>query len=263
MLEPGRYERIEIDKRADGIALATLNRPEKLNAVDARMHTELANLPRDADSDDDVKVLVLTGAGRAFCAGGDFSGDSNVLGGGRRALKETREIVDLLLECSIPVVSAVNGYAMGLGATVALLADVVVAGRSTTFADTHVKMGVGAGDGGQVIWPLLMGVNRAKYHLMTGARITGEDAREAGLVNFLVEDDAVLDRALEIAAELAAGPTMAISASKMAVNQYIRMVSNLVLPYAFALERETFRTRDAAEAGAAFREKREPRFEGR
>ena len=134
---------------------------------------------------------------------------------GRSGLKETREIVDHLLDCSIPVISAVKGYAMGLGATVALLADIVVAGKSTTFADTHVKMGIGAGDGGQVIWPLLMGVNRAKYHLMTGDRITGEDAERAGLVNFLVEDDMVLEKGLEVADNLAKGPGLAISASKV------------------------------------------------
>lgn len=263
MLDPSRFETILIEKRDNGVALATLNRPERLNAVNGRMHTELANIAREADSDDEVKVLVITGAGRAFCAGGDFGPGSDVMGGGRRTMKEPLEIVNLMLDCSIPIVSAVKGYAMGLGATVALLADVVVAGRSTAFADTHVKMGVGAGDGGQVIWPLLMGVNRAKYHLMTGERITGQDALDAGLVNFLVDDDEILDKALEVADKLAAGPTLAISASKMAVNQYIKMVSNLVLPYSFALEMQTFRSADAAEAAAAFQEKREPRFSGR
>lgn len=263
MLERENFETILIDKRANGVVLATLNRPERLNAVNGRMHTELANIFREADNDDDVKVLVLTGAGRAFCAGGDFSGDNDVLGGGRQSLKETKEIVDHLLDCSIPVISAVKGYAMGLGATVALLADIVVAGRSATFADTHVKMGVGAGDGGQVIWPLLMGVNRAKYHLMTGDGITGEDAERAGLVNFLVDDEEVLAKALEVADRLAVGPSLAISASKVAINQYIKMISNLVLPYSFAMEIQTFRSTDAAEAAAAFQEKRKPEFRGK
>ena len=123
-------------------------------------------------------------------------------------------------------------------------------------------MGVGAGDGGQVIWPLLMGVNRAKYHLMTGDGITGEDAERAGLVNFVVDDDSVLDKALEVADRLAAGPSLAISASKVAVNQYIKMVSNLVLPYSFAMEIQTFQSADAKEAAIAFQEKREPKFRG-
>lgn len=263
MLDPQTFETILIEKRSNGVALATLNRPERLNAVNGQMHSELARIAREADLDDDVRALVITGAGRAFCAGGDFGPDSDVMGGGRRSQKEPLEIVNQMLDCSIPIISAVKGYAMGLGATVALLADVVVAGRATTFADTHVKMGVGAGDGGQVIWPLLLGVNRAKYHLMTGERLTGEDAHQAGLVNFLVEDDQILDKAMQVADQLAAGPTLAISASKMAVNQYIKMVSNLVLPYSFALEMRTFASADAAEAAAAFQEKREPRFTGR
>ena len=125
-----------------------------------------------------MRVLVITGAGRAFCAGGDF-GPHATMGGGSTMFREARLIVDHLLECSKPVISAVNGYAMGLGATVALLADVVYAARSAVFADTHVNMGIGAGDGGQVIWPLLMGVNRAKYHLMTGDRLTADRRRAA------------------------------------------------------------------------------------
>lgn len=263
MLDPSRFETILIEKRDNGVALATLNRPERLNAVNGRMHTELANIAREADSDDEVKVLVLTGAGRAFCAGGDFGPDSDVMGGGRRTMKEPLEIVNLMLDCSIPIVSAVKGYAMGLGATVALLADVVVAGQSTAFADTHVKMGVGAGDGGQVIWPLLMGVNRAKWFLMTGERVTGEALHEMGLVNFLVEDDQIMKKALECADQLAAGPAKAITASKVPINHYIKMISNLVLPLSLTMEGETFHSKDAKEAQRAFVEKREPNFSGR
>lgn len=263
MLDQGNYETILIDKRDNGVTVATLNRPDRLNAVNAQLHTELANVAREADHDESVKVLILTGAGRAFCAGGDFAADSDVQRSKRITGKEAMEIVNLMLDCSIPVISAVKGYAMGLGATVALLADIVVAGETAVFADTHVSMGVGAGDGGQVIWPLLMGVNRAKYYLMTGERISGEEAERAGLVNFLVDDDAVLDKALEIADRLAAGPGLAISASKMGVNQYIKMVSNLVMPYAFELEMATFASEDAAEAAKAFQEKRAPKFKGR
>ena len=179
------------------------------------------------------------------------------------SLEEGRQIVDHLLELRKPIVSAVQGYAMGLGATIALLCDVVVAGRGTVIADTHVRMGVGAGDGGQVIWPLLMGVNRAKWFLMTGERVTGEQLHELGLVNFLVPDDEILKHALACADKLAAGPAQAISASKVPINQYIRMVSNLVLPLSLSLEAQTFRSEDAREAQRAFVEKREPSFTGR
>lgn len=262
MLDPQSYDAIAIDKRADGVALATLNRPDRLNAVNAAMHTELARLTREADADVDVRVLVLTGAGRAFCAGGDFS-PQNDREDGSGTLREGRQIVDHLLECSKPVISAVNGYAMGLGATVALLADVVYAARSAVFADTHVNMGLGAGDGGQVIWPLLMGVNRAKYYLMTGDRLTAAEAERLGLVNFVVDDGAVVDEALAFGARLACGPGLAISASKVAVNTYIRMISNLVLPLSLSLEGRTLASQDHREAVHAFQEKRDARFTGR
>ena len=264
MLEQENYESIQIDKRESGVTVATLNRPEKLNAVDGRLHYELTTLWPDANADAEVKVVVVTGAGRAFCAGGDFSGDRKPGPGGPDAMmREARLIVDNLLDCEKPVVSAVRGYAMGLGATIALLSDVVVAGRGTTFADTHVKMGIGAGDGGQVIWPLLMGVNRAKYYLMTGDRLAAEEAHDLGLVNFLVEEDDVLEKAIEIADRLAAGPSLAISASKVPINKYIKMVSNLVLPLSLNLEEASMRSEDATEARLAFQEKRAPRFVGR
>ena len=260
MLAPDAYRAIHIEKRENGVALATLNRPEKRNAVDDAMHHELAELPRDADADPELKVLLITGAGRAFCAGGDFAGG---LHPGPKMWMEARRIVDGLLDCQKPILTAVNGYAMGLGSTVALLGDVVFAARSAVFADTHVRMGIAAGDGGQVIWPLLMGVNRAKYYLMTGERIPAEEAERLGLVNFVVDDDALLDRALELADRLAAGPSLAISASKVAVNQYMKMVSNVVLPLSLKLEEGTMATEDFREAVKAFAEKREPKYKGR
>ncbi len=261
MLEPSSFTTIDIDKRDNGVAIATLNRPERLNAVNGTMHHELAGICRAADADPDVKVLVFTGAGRAFCAGGDFGPDSEVTH--RITLEDARMIVDHLLEAHIPIISAVNGYAMGLGATVALLCDVVVAAESAVFADTHVKLGIGAGDGGQVIWPFLMGVNRAKYYLMTGDRLDAAEAERLGLVNFVVPDDELMDRALEIADRLAAGPSLAIAASKVPINNWLRTVSAQVLPLSLSMEGATMRSADAREAAQAFQEKREPDFQGR
>jgi enoyl-CoA hydratase len=260
MLNPDAYKTILIEKRENGVAVATLNRPDKRNAVDDTMHHELGQLPCDADADPDVKVLVITGAGRAFCAGGDFSGGLRPSG---RMWMEAARVVNSLLDCRKPVLTAVNGYAMGLGSTVALLGDVVFAARSATFADTHVRMGIAAGDGGQLIWPLLMGVNRAKYYLMTGDRIPAEEAERLGLVNFVVEDDALMEQTLELADRLADGPALAISASKVAVNQYMKMVSNVVLPLSLKLEEWTMTTEDFREAVAAFAQKRKAKFSGR
>jgi enoyl-CoA hydratase len=178
-------------------------------------------------------------------------------------MREARQIVDNLLDCTKPVIAAVNGYAMGLGATIALLADIVVASDKAIFADTHVNMGIGAGDGGAVIWPLLMGVNRAKYYLMTGERLPAAEAERLGLVNFVVEHDVLMERAEEIATRLAQGPGKAISASKVPINTFIKMVSNLVLPISLSLEEASMASTDAKEAAAAFVEKREPKFTGR
>ena len=267
-LDQANYETSEIEKRANGVAVATLNRPERLNAINGQMHHELSTITREADDDPDVKVLVFTGSGRAFSAGGDFSAGSAPTSGSGPArvitLEEARLVVDHLLEMHIPVIAAVNGYAMGLGANFALLCDVVFAGKSAVFADTHVKLGIGAGDGGQVIWPLLMGVNRAKWFLMTGDRLSADEAYDMGLVNFVTEDDALLDEALAAADRLAAGPSQAITASKVPINNWIRsVVSGNILPLSLSMEGATMRSQDAKEAGAAFVEKRDPKFIGR
>jgi enoyl-CoA hydratase len=241
MLEQESYSSILIERRADGVVLATFNRPEKLNAVDGALHHELTTLPRDFESDAEMRALVITGAGRAFCAGGDFSPGRLPTGSrGVSTTEEGRRIVDHMLECTKPIISAVNGYAMGLGATVALFADVVVAGRSAVFADTHVAMGIGAGD-----------------------RVSAEEAERIGLVSFVVDDAELLDRAIGIASRLAAGPTQAIAASKVAINLWMRAMSAQVLPMSLSAEMSCFGSDDNIEAVTAFGEKRQPHFRGR
>ena len=266
MLLQSNYETMNIERRDHGIAVVTLNRPKRLNAVNGRMHAELARFSRDFADDRELRVLVLTGTGRAFSAGGDFGSD-NPIGSnatGPDLWTEARQIVDHILECEKPIISAVNGYAMGLGANVALLCDVVVASPSSIFADTHVNMGIGAGDGGQLIWPFLIGVNKAKYFLMSGDRITGKEAHELGLVNFYVEDDSeLMPKALQIAERLAAGAPQAIAASKMAINAYLRSVSSMIMPICLKHEQLTMQTEDHREAVRAFQEKRAPRFTGK
>jgi enoyl-CoA hydratase len=266
MLSSENYKTMTVERREGGVAVLTLNRPESLNAVNGTMHTELARFSIDYANDRDLRVLVITGAGRAFCAGGDFSPDDPVGSdpNGPDMWAESRQIVDHILECEKPIISAVNGYAMGLGATLALLADIVVVSSRSVIADTHVNMGIGAGDGGQLIWPYLIGVNRAKYYLMTGDRIVGKEAVDMGLASFFVEEDAqLLPKALEIADKLAGGAPQAIAASKVAVNAYLRSISSMVMPIGLRYEQNTMRSKDHQEAIAAFQEKRAPRFTGK
>jgi enoyl-CoA hydratase/carnithine racemase len=264
MLRQSDYEHILIEKRQDGIAVLTLNRPERLNAVNGVLHSELTTIWLDVQADRDVRVAVLTGAGRGFCAGGDFGGGARMEPKtGMTMMQEARRIVDNLLDCEKPIVAAVNGAAVGLGATVALMCDVVFAARNARFGDPHVKMGITAGDGGAVIWPLLVGVNRAKEMLMTGDLWTAEQAHTAGLVNHVTDEGRVLDEALAFAERLAKGAPFAVQSSKVSVNKFIKSVSNLVLPLSLSLETESMRLDDHREAVAAFQEKREPRFSGR
>jgi enoyl-CoA hydratase len=173
------------------------------------------------------------------------------------------QVVENLLDFPKPLIAAVNGPAIGLGATYALLCDIVVASSKAVFADPHVKLGLGAGDGGQVIWPLLMGPNRAKYYLMTGDKLDAVEAERLGLINFLVDGDDPVPRALEIAERLARGPGVAISASKIPLNRYLKSVAQQILPFSIEMETTTANTEDFVEASKAFIEKREPVFKGR
>ena len=263
MLRQENYETIQIEK-SEGIAILRLNRPERLNAVNGAMHSELMQIFLDVQADGDILAAVLTGAGRAFCAGGDFSGGSNMRSkSGLTMMQEARRIVDNLLDCEKPVVAAVNGAAAGLGATIALLCDVVIASENARIGDPHVKMGITAGDGGAVIWPLLVGVNRAKYMLMTGDLVTAAEAFQMGLVNKVVAEGEALNEATAMARRLAAGAPFAVQSSKIAVNKYIKMVSNLVLPLSLHAEEVSMTKDDHREAVKAFQEKREPKFTGR
>lgn len=264
MLDQTNYQTILITKE-NGIAVLTLNRPERLNAVDAVMHSELTTICADIDSDPEVRVAVLTGAGRGFCSGGDFGPGRDVSAprkSGLSMMQEARRIVDNMLDLEKPIIAAVNGAAVGLGATIALFCDVVIAAKNARFGDTHVKMGITAGDGGAIIWPLLVGVNRAKELLMTGDLIDADKAYELGLVNRVTEEGEALNEALNLARRLADGPPYAIQSTKISVNKLIKALSNLVLPVSLAMEEVSMTKDDHREAVAAFQEKRDPRFTG-
>jgi enoyl-CoA hydratase len=244
----------------------TIDHPSsELNAVDDQLHRDLAGLFAQLRDERQARAVVLTGRGRAFSAGGDFNWFPK--------LRETeqldhlrhdaRQLISDLLDVEVPIVAAVNGPAIGLGASIALLCDVIYMAESATIADPHVRVGLVAGDGGTVIWPLAVGPARAKQYLLTGDPLTAVEAERIGLVNAVVAD-ADLDReAMAFAARLAAGPPLAVRYTKLAVNKLVRDAFNTTFDAATALELVTFKSEDHAEALAAIREKRAPEFNGR
>ena len=270
-IDYSEYEFLKVDV-AERVATVTINRPDSLNAVNNALHHELEQIWLDLGADQDVNAIIFTGAGRAFCAGGDVKGmaagtfvnptGKKGKGRGRGAIAAAngRRVVENMLDVEQPIIGAINGDAVGLGATLALLCDITVVSEKARFADTHVKVGVVAGDGGAVIWPLLIGPHRAKEFLMRGNFINGAEAGRIGMVNYAVAPDQVMTKARELAQELADGPTWAIRWSKLAVNKWLKEQANLIMDTGLAYEMMTFKTKDHEEAVKAFVEKRKPNF---
>jgi enoyl-CoA hydratase len=245
----------------DGVLIVAFNRPEKMNAVNADVHSEISWLWRDVASDRGVRAVVLTGTGRAFSAGGDLDWFKTMTPDALDKLfSEARNIVFDMLDVPQPIIAAVNGAATGLGATLALLSDIIYASESAFIADTHVLAGIGAGDGGAVIWPWLCGMARAKEYLMTGDKIPAREAERIGLINHVVAAESLMPSALKMARRLADGPGLAIRATKLPLNKILRETANLAFDYSLALEKECFHTADHRESVDAFIEKRRPVF---
>ncbi|MGO9853622.1 MAG: enoyl-CoA hydratase/isomerase family protein [Acidimicrobiales bacterium] len=256
------FENLTFDVRPDGVVVVTLNRPDVLNAANVRMHRELSQVWAVVDDDPGVRASVVTGAGRAFSAGGDLDMIEEMTDDYDATLVQWRDagaIVEQMLLACKPIVSAINGVAVGAGLAVALLADVSVIAESARLSDGHARLGVAAGDHAAIVWPLLCGMAKAKYYLMTGDFVSGPEAERIGLVTRCVPDDDVLDEAVAIAGRLAAGSATAIQWTKRAMNQWIRQA----LPTfgeSMALEMLGFLGPDAREGLAAVRERREPQF---
>jgi len=261
------YQYLLVEK-TDGIATVTINRPETLNAVTPEVHAELEYIWIDLARDKEVKAIVLTGAGRAFSSGGDVKAMAEralTPHGNRYALDvpaRTLRIFEHMLSTPQPIIAAVNGDAMGLGMTLALFADISIVADDARLGDTHVKVGLVAGDGGAVIWPLILGVQKAKEFLMRGKPVRGAEAAAMNLVNHAVPKAEVLSRAQEMAAEIAGNPFYAVSWTKLSVNKMIKQQLNLILDSSIAYESLTMMTQDYKEAATAFAEKRKPSFQG-
>ena len=253
-------------ERVGQVLRVTIDHPSSaLNAVDDRLHHDLTALFAGLKREDEARAVLLTGRGRAFSAGGDFAWFPALQEPGRlEALRrDAKQLIWDLLDVEVPIVAAVNGHAMGLGASIALLCDVIFMADTATIGDPHVKVGIVAGDGGAAIWPLAVGPARAKEYLLTGDPLTAAEAERIGLVNRVVpvaELDAV---AMAFAARLAAGAPLAVRYTKLAVNKLVKDALNVAFDTSTALELLTFRSEDHQEALVALREKRPPVFKGR
>ncbi|MFI6503044.1 enoyl-CoA hydratase/isomerase family protein [Nonomuraea typhae] len=257
-----RLEKLKTDMPADGVLRVTISEPRRRNAVDMTGHRELAGIWRDVDRDDAVRAVVVCGEGEAFSAGGDLSMIEEMTADHATRLRvfhEARDIVYNVLNCAKPVVSAIRGPAVGAGLAVALLADISVAGRTARIIDGHTRLGVAAGDHAAIIWPLLCGLAKAKYHLLLCEPVSGEEAERMGLVSLCVDDDRVHETALEIAVKLAAGSQEAIRLTKYALNNWLRLAGPS-FDASLAMEFLGFTGPDVREGVRAVREKRPPSF---
>ena len=262
-----QYQYIKVEKQGR-LAVVTLNRPDNRNALHMDAHAELERIWGDLAQDDEVFAIVLTGAGKTFSAGGDIKSmvaRAGTVEGLKYTLKvpaATRRMFQNILDVPQPIIAAVNGDAVGLGATLVLFSDISIIAESAKFGDTHTKVGLVAGDGGTAIWPLLIGPARAKEFLMRSLIVSGTEAQRLNLVNHALPAEQVLPKAMEMAEELAQMPIWAVRWTKLSVNKWLKEQLNLILDASVAYEMLSMNTHDHAEAARAFAEKRKPNFKG-
>lgn len=257
------FRELKFSRPAPGVLRIMLDGPN-LNAVGIDAHRELADVWTVVDRDPETRVVLLAGAGKAFSAGGSFDLIDGIIDDYEvrsRVMREARDLVRNVIECTRPIVSAVHGPAVGAGLVAALLADVSVVGRTARIIDGHTRLGVAAGDHAAVCWPLLVGMAKAKYYLLTCRTLTGEEAERIGLVSLCVDDDRVHETALEVATELAQGAQAALRFTKHTLNHWYRTMMP-AFDASLAYEFFGFGGPDAVEGVASHREKRPPTFSG-
>jgi len=262
MKDYSRYTAFNIDMPEDGVLRITFNRPDSLNTLDKVGHREIAEVWNDIHVDDDVRSVLLNAEGRAFSAGGDFSLVEEMIETYEarvRVWHEARDLVHNILDCEKPIVSAINGPAVGAGLVAALMADISIAAKSARIVDGHTRLGVAAGDHAVIVWPLLCGIAKAKYHLLLCEPMTGEEAERIGLVSLSVHDDDLQDKAMEVAVKLSQGAPTAIRFTKHALNNWMRSAGP-ALDASLALELLGFTGPEVKEGLASHREKRRPDF---
>ena len=253
----------ELSVEADGpVRTLVINRAAELNCVTAKLHWALANVWRQLAADTEAKVVILTGAGRAFCAGGDLNWITSFLDdpvARDESIREGAQIIEELLRFPLPVIAAVNGPAVGLGVSVALLCDIVLISESAYLADPHVAVGLVAGDGGAALWPLLSPIMRSREYLFTGDRIPAATAVELGLASRTVAPDELMPEARRLAERLAGQPPEALRDTKRIVNMYTSQVLGGPIQAGFAAEVVTMQTEEHRRRLLAFRDTTERR----
>ncbi len=263
-MDQSNYKTISLTLK-DRVLTLTLNRSQQLNAVNGIMHEELSRVFSDAARDENSDIIVVTGSGSAFCAGGDIEWMQEAIDDPltfERTAVEGKQIIFSLLDCEKPVVAKVNGAAIGLGATLALFCDVIFASDHAKLADPHIRVGLVAGDGGAVIWPQLIGYARAKEYLMTGNSILATEAARMGLINHAVPSEELDDRVSEFVMRLSDGPRQAIRWTKTTINIRLKELAHSMMDAGLSYEMLSNQTIDHQEAINAFREKRNPKFVG-
>jgi enoyl-CoA hydratase len=258
-----QFKQMNFTRPHDGVLLVTMSRPEVYNAADGPMHRDMSLIWPVISQDPLTRVCVITGEGRAFSAGGDLNTmheqiDNYPMVVGQ-ILKEAAGIVYGILNCEKVIVSAINGPAVGAGLACALMADISVAAKHAKMSDGHLKLGLAAGDHAPIIWPLLCGMAKSKYYLLTSRFVTGEEAERIGLVSMAVDAEEVLGTALDIAVDLANGPQDAIRFTKYALNNWLRQAGP-IFDAALALEMLNLFSPDVSEGLRAMKAKEKPSF---
>src|SRR6201982_1785930 len=261
-----QYGGLLVEKQ-DSVMTITLNAPESMNAFSAEMHYSMSRIWEDVQDDPEVNVVVLTGAGRAFSAGGNVIAMQQKINRPElwdaTSLPEAKRIIFRMLECDKPIIARVNGHAVGLGATVALMCDIIIAAEEAKIGDPHVNAGLVAGDGGALIWPQLIGFARAKEYLFTGDLMTAAEAERIGLINHVVPAVQPHGKVYGLARHLGRGARGSIRWTKQAINIPLRQLAHSMMDLSLSLETQSNLTKDHQEAVWAFAEKRRPNFTGR
>lgn len=255
------YKGLKLDWPLERVLRVTIARGP-MNSMDYELHHDLGSIWRLIDADPQVSVVILTGEGRAFSAGGDFDMVERIIDDHSFRMlmwKDGRQLVENMLSCGKPIISAINGAAAGGGLAAALLADISIAGRTAKLVDGHTTLGVAADDHAVAIWPLLIGMAKSKYYLMMNEPLTGEEAERIGLVSLCVPDAELLDRARDTARSLAAGSPSALAGTKRSLNHWLRAAWP-AFEHSLALEIQGFAGADAREGLAALKDKRPARF---